>query len=149
MGRGRPTKYTQAISEQVCTLLMEGFSLRSICKRDDMPSRGTVFSWLARNEEFASSYARAREVQAEIMADEIVDISDDATNDYMERETKNGKVVLVAHDHINRSKLRVESRKWVAERLLPKKYGTRTLELTGAVGGPIQLIHSVPRPERP
>jgi len=136
---GRPTKYSPRVAEQICALLMEGYSLRAICKQEEMPCLAIVCRWLAQKKDFVEQYARAREVQAEIMADEILDIADDATNDYIERESAKGNVtILVDHDHIARSKLRVDARKWVAEKLLPKKYGQRkALEFSDPNGEPL------------
>lgn len=92
-----------------------------------MPGQTTVFKWLAENEAFAKQYAHAREAQAEKLADEIIEIADDGTNDYgfKEDSDKDGdgaKPVFLA-EHVQRSKLRVDSRKWVASKLHPKKYG--------------------------
>jgi len=138
--RGRPTKYSTRLAEEICALLMQGYSLRKICDgRDGMPSKATICNWLAKNKEFLEQYARAREIQAEIMADEILDIADDGTNDYVEREVKGGTKVLVDYDNIQRSKLRVDARKWVAEKLLPKKFGTKkAIEHSGPDGAPLE-----------
>lgn len=140
MPAGRPTTCTPETTREICARLMEGNSLRSICRDDDMPAFRTVMGWLADEEkypEFSHQYARAREIQAECWADEIIDIADDGRNDYQSREGKGGEeLVTVDHDHIQRSKLRVDSRKWVASRLLPKKYGDKQ-QITGKDGGPI------------
>lgn len=85
-----------------------------------MPGKRTVFRWLSGNPEFRHQYAQARESQAEAIADEILEISDDGTNDTQVDE--NG-FERVNHDHIARSKLRVDSRKWLLSKLAPKKYG--------------------------
>ena len=99
-----------------------------------MPDRSTVFRWLAEKKEFYDQYARAREVQAEILADEIVEIADDSTNDFMEVQRGKGVVTVCDQENINRSRLRVDSRKWVASKLLPKKYGDKqTVEHEGRV----------------
>lgn len=120
---GRPSKYSQPIADKLCEELVEGRSLRRICLDDDMPAASTIFKWLKQNEDFAEQYARAREAQADTLADEIVDIADDGSNDYMgEDEKYNG-------DAVARSRLRVEARKWVAAKLKPKKYGEK-LDLT-------------------
>lgn len=108
-----------------------------------MPASSTVFVWLTENEAFAEQYARAREAQADYYADEIVDISDDSANDYgfKEGEDKDGqgaKPVFLA-ENVQRAKLRVDSRKWVAAKLRPKKYGDfMRNELTGKDGGPVE-----------
>ncbi len=93
--------------------------------------------WLfdGEHEEFSQQYASAREVQAEVWADEIVGIADEATGDLT--TDKDGKAV-VDHEHIQRSRLRVDTRKWIASKLLPKRYGD-TLQHTGEGGGPIRV----------
>jgi hypothetical protein len=121
---GRPTKYTAALARMICRRLAEGESLRKICADEKMPAISTVMLWLfdGEHEEFSERYARAREAQAEIRADEIVDIADDSVNDTMTDE--DGKTI-VNYDHIQRSRLRVDARKWVAAKLLPKRYGDK------------------------
>lgn len=106
-----------------------------------MPSQPTVFKWLGQQEDFAKQYARAREAQADALADEIVDISDDGSRDYF--KDSDGQIV-VNHDHIARSRLRVDARKWIASKLKPKKYGEKlSTELTGADGGPV-IVRALP-----
>src|ERR1700737_4670953 len=82
---GRPSLYTPEITSAICRRLMEGESLRAICRDEAMPSTSAVCEWLANHKDFAEQYARAREVQADTLADEILEISDDARNDWMER----------------------------------------------------------------
>ena len=91
-----------------------------------MPGKTTVLRWLDENEEFRDQYARAREAQADHYADEIIEIADDATNDFMERKRKDGSLETVLDgENIQRSRLRVDARKWLMARMAPKKYGSR------------------------
>lgn len=122
--KGRPSKFTQEVADAICERLIEGMSLRSICRDEAMPSAGTVCRWLGEDSAFREQYERAREAQAETLADEIIDIADDGSNDYMERE--DGSEAYNG-DAVARSKLRVDARKWVAAKLKPKKYGDKTL----------------------
>lgn len=133
---GRPTDFTPEIATAICLRLMEGESLASICRGDDMPARSTVHLWLLEHREFSDSYTRAREVQGHNLADDTVEIADDGTNDWMERRRQDGSVEIVPnHEHIARSKLRIDTRKWMAAKLAPKKYGDRqTVEHEGTVG---------------
>lgn len=132
---GRPTDYTPDLAKVVCDRLASGESLRAICADDDMPGKTTVFSWLASNAEFRDQYAIAREAQAEFFADEIIEIADDTTGDFITKNTDNGPIEVVDHEHIARSRLRVDARKWFASKVAPKKYGDRqTLEHTGKDG---------------
>jgi hypothetical protein len=133
---GRPTSFSQDVADVICERLAKPESLRSICDDDDMPSKTTVLRWLRQNEEFRTQYARAREDQADAFADEILDISDDGRRDYAKDEDGNE---VVDHDHIQRSKLRVETRKWLMGKMAPKKYGDR-LQLANDPDDPIGTL---------
>lgn len=133
----RPTDFNQSIADVICERIADGTSLRKICLDDDMPCKASVFTWLNKYPEFSDQYARAREEQAESLADEIIDISDESYNDHDIDDNGN---VRVNNEAIQRSKLRVEARKWVASKLKPKRYGDKlTQELTGANGGAIKI----------
>lgn len=128
--RGRPSKYTKALGDKICQQLILGDSLRTICRQPDMPALSTVCLWLAKPDEyveFSEQYTQARAVQAELMADEIHEIADDGTNDWMERHNSEGDVTGVQFnsEHVQRSKLRIDARKWTASKLLPKRYGDK------------------------
>lgn len=83
-----------------------------------------ITDWVRDDPDFAKMYARAKEAQADRFAEEIVEISDDGSNDWMEREIAAGVVVTVPdHEHINRSKLRVDTRKFLMAKMAPRKYG--------------------------
>lgn len=121
MENRRPSSFSKKVANQICERLIAGESLRAICDSAGMPNKSTVFRWLDRHTEFRDQYARAREIQAEMMADELLSIADDASGDLTKGES--GHVGNSAAVH--RSKLRVETRKWIASRLLPKKYGEK------------------------
>lgn len=118
---GRPSNFTQETADTICLRLSEGESLRTICKDEEMPGASTVFQWLAARSEFAEQYARAREAQADHMAEEILQIADDGQNDTY--QTDDGPAVN--HDVVARSRLRVDARKWLASKMAPKKYGDK------------------------
>lgn len=123
------TTFTQSIADEICEGIADGLSLRTICLRDNMPSRATVFKWLNDVEGFSDQYARAREEQAETLADEIVSIADDKSFDTNVNEQGYESANT---EWISRSKLRVDARKWVASKLKPKKYGDKIQqELSG------------------
>lgn len=139
---GRPSKFTQAIADEICEGLIEGRSLRSICLGDNMPSSGTVCRWLGENEAFRDQYARARDAQADTLADELLDIADDGSNDWMERHDAEGGNIGWREngEALGRSKIRIDTRKWIAAKLKPKKYGEKIdHEHTGKGGGPIVI----------
>ncbi|MEN2787565.1 hypothetical protein ACFOKI_02905 [Sphingomonas qilianensis] len=120
----------------ICDRLIDGLSLREICRGDDVPSKKTVCQWLADDETFRLRYAVAREMQADALVDEILEISDDGTNDWTQRRGKDGEdVTALDAEHVQRSRLRVDSRKWIAARLAPKKYGDASLLKLGDPDG--------------
>lgn len=127
---GRPSSYTQELADAICADLSMGTSLRTVCKSDDMPSIATVFNWFRKYPEFLEQYTRAKEESADAMAEDILDIADDATNDYMMRTGKDDtESYQLNGEHIQRSRLRVESRKWLMAKMKPKRYGDK-LDMT-------------------
>lgn len=138
----RPSiRYSDEVAERICEALADGRSLASICEDDDMPRQATVFRWLAdeRYSAFRESYVRAREAQADKIFDEILDIADDARNDWMERRREDGSVdEVLNHEHVQRSRLRIDARKWMAGKLRPKVYGDKLLHADHE-GGPLQV----------
>ncbi|MGE4718789.1 ubiquitin carboxyl-hydrolase [Yersinia enterocolitica] len=107
---GRPSDYTPEIAETICNLLMEGESLRAICKRDDVPHIATVLAWLHRHEEFHEQYVRAREIQAEVMAEDIIMYADSAAEEA---------------SAVAKARLQVDARKWYASKVATRRYGDR------------------------
>lgn len=119
---GRPTKYTKELADQICNLIANSeYGLRRVAKEVGVVPE-TIRTWLIQYPEFLAQYARAKEEQADFLADQIIEIADDSLNDTQVGE--DGKPVL-NYDHIQRSRLRVDARKWKASKLAPKKYGER------------------------
>lgn len=137
---GAPTKYTPELAATICERLIAGESLRAICRDKGMPPAGVVCAWLGRHKEFAEQYARARELQAERVFEEIFEISDDQEGDvYVDADGKE----QTNHNVIARAKLRVDTRKWALARMAPKKYGDRIAqEHSGAVS--LNVLTGVP-----
>lgn len=121
-----PMPFDQAVADDICDKLVEGMSLRKITLDAEMPSASTVFKWLRENETFAQQYAHARDAQADTLADEILDIADDGSNDWMGDKEEEGGAVYNG-DAVARSRLRVDARKWISSKLKPKVYGDKTL----------------------
>lgn len=137
---GRPSIYSEAVADRICERLMDGVSLRTICEADDMPCKSTVLRWLQSNQDFRQRYILAREMQAENIADEILEIADDARNDWMERHGGDDEGYQPNTEHIQRSRLRIDARKWMASKLAPKRYGDKIQqEVSGPDGGAVQV----------
>ena len=122
---GRPSVWTQSLQDRICAKLACGKSVRTICKSADMPGMETIFRWLRENPDFREQYARAKAEAADALVEEMLDIADDGTNDWMEIHDKDGACVgyKINGEHVQRSRLRLDTRKWIAAKLKPKKYG--------------------------
>lgn len=114
-------KWTREIEDEILKRMAQGESLRSICNDEWLPSRITVRMRAVDDADFAARYARAREMQADEYFEEIREIADDSSEDF--RIGPDGKEL--DKDHIQRAKLRVEARKWMAAKLRPKAYGDK------------------------
>lgn len=138
---GRPSEYSDYTANMLCARLTNGESLRTICRDEDMPGVVTVFSWMRRYPEFEKLYTRALQHRVETHVEEIIEIADDGTNDFVEKVRDDGSTYIVAdHEHIQRSRLRVDTRKWIASKLKPRKYGEKiTQEHSGPDGKPIEI----------
>jgi len=125
---GRPTKYTPELALRICEALATSTeSYEKICQQNpDFPDRSIQRLWRYRHPEFAHMYMQARACQSDLFIEELLDIADDGRNDWMWNE-KIGDFV-VNTEAINRSRLRVDTRKWVACKLLPKVYGERKVD---------------------
>ena len=121
---GRPSLYTEELAHEICVRLGSGESLRKICLDDRIPHIATVMSWLTKKPEFLEQYTRAREIQAETQFDELIDIVDQHP-DLAHVVGKDGELIEVKFDssYVAWMKLRVDTRKWTAARMAPKKYG--------------------------
>ena len=99
----------------------EGNSLRSVLSKKDMPSRYTFFEWLKDDDGKANQYARACEVRAEGIFEDILEIADNSSNDTIYTD----KGEIPNSEWIARSRLKVDARKWMLGNINPKKYGER------------------------
>lgn len=141
VGPGRPSLYNDVLASEICAKLSQGMSMRTVCLDPAMPAAGTIFRWLGDNIPFREQYTRAKQEAADALVEEMVDIADDATNDWMETHDKDGDATgwRLNGDHVQRSRLRIETRKWLASKLKPKKYGER-LELAGNDDSPLRVV---------
>lgn len=117
----RPSSYTPVLAERICELIAQGKSKRQIEAMDGMPNRETIDAWCLKHEGFASQYARACDIRTEAYAEEVVDIAD---RDDLPADQK---------------RVMVDARKWVACKLLPKKYGD-AVTLKGDKDNPLRML---------
>lgn len=105
---GRPSIYSEELAAKICSQIAEGLSLKTICRADDMPDKSNVFRWLATKEDFRDIYEKATATRSDVFVEEMLEISDDEKIE------------------VQRSRLMVDTRKWIASKLKPKKYGDNT-----------------------
>ncbi len=103
---GRPTKYSEKLAIEICERLIGGDSLSAICREADMPAISSIYLWMQKHKEFSEMYARAKQDQADTLADEILHIADTETDP-------------------NRARVRIDARKWIASKLKPRVYADR------------------------
>jgi hypothetical protein len=126
---GRPEIWNQELADKVCEKIAQGYSMRTVCAPNDMPSISTLFKWIREKPEFSQQYARATEERTEAMAEDILDIADDGSNDLMTIQKGDNSYEIENKEVTNRSRLRVDTRKWLMAKMKPKKYGEK-LDLT-------------------
>ena len=144
--RGPPVKFSAPVADLICSRMAEGETLRAICLDRSMPARATVYRWASKNPQFRDQYSRAREALVEYWADECVEIADDSSTDMVIKTGRNGhEYEAVDQEHIQRSRLRVDTRKWLMSKLNPGQYGDR---IEATVSGQIDIVHSLSERER-
>lgn len=116
-----PTSIRDVILERIAN----GESVREICRSEGMPSMSAVFRWLQEDKAFQEQYAHAKEVGAEVLADELLDIADDGRNDWIERNDKDNPGYVFNGEAARRSQIRIDARKWLLGKLKPKVYGEK------------------------
>jgi hypothetical protein len=111
----RPLEFSQEIADEVCERLANGESMRAILRDEHMPASSSIYKWLRFVPDFAEQYARARQDQADTIADETVWIAD-------------------TEEDPQRARVRIDARKWMAGKLRPKVYGDKVdVEHKGAI----------------
>lgn len=124
-----PEKKEEAIKD-VLEHVSKGGSVNSIIQkssRDVIPSWPTWQEWVNEDDDLAKRYARAREDRAELIFEEILQIADDSTNDFTGIDAGNGMILdqKFDYEHVQRSRLRVDARKWMLGKMSPKKFGDK------------------------
>ncbi len=138
---GRPSGYTKTIADLICAGIAGGQPLRTVCAGEDMPAMSTIFKWLGKHKEFSDKYAQACTERAEWLAEDLIEIADNGSNDWMANNDPENPGYRTNGEHIQRSRLRVDTRKWLASKMYPKKYGDKVeTTLRGDPTAPIALV---------
>jgi terminase small subunit-like protein len=137
---GRPSTYTEDVANTILERLSAGEPLAQICRDEGMPAVRTVSDWKASHPVFAEAFGIARDEGFDAIALDALGIADDGRRDYTEQDDGHGGTRVVAdHDHIQRSKLRVETRLKLLAKWDPKRYGDRTV-LAGDPDAPLAAL---------
>lgn len=129
---GRPSNFTEEVGEFICeTIAVNPKPLWDLCREHELfpADPCTINRWRWKHPEFGEKFNKAKEFQAQILAEEIIEISDDKSQDWI--ENKKGQMVFNV-EHVKRSQLRIDARKYVAGKLARRHYGERmAIEHTG------------------
>lgn len=134
---GRPSLYTPELIERICERLETGEPMAQICRDEGMPSVRTVTRWTDEKPEVSASIARARQIGFDAIALDALHIADDGRNDYVAKLADDGDEQAMAYngDHVQRSRLRVDTRLKLLAKWDPKRYGDKTaIEHSGNIG---------------
>lgn len=134
---GRPSLYSQKLGLEICFRLARGEALSNICQDKEMPSRETVYVWIldGQHKDFSDNYARSRAIQAEMMFEEIIKISDESDSVIKSGAEKKSSA------YAQNQRLKVDSRKWYLSKVLPKKFGDKLDLTTDGKSLPQPLLH--------
>lgn len=144
--RGRKSRYTRPLGKAIAKMMVMGLTINRIGQRPLMPPASTIWTWVGTpNHPFLEHYARARESYYLRMADDIVEIADDSSKDSLVDITpgEDGKPPKVKigldREHIERTKLRIETRKWLLAKVLPKLFGDQAEQGDGGAAAPLDV----------
>lgn len=126
--------FDQAKADRICAMLAEGKSLRAAAKENGIAA-STVLDWTQANAAFGEQYVRARQIGYQLLADELIEIADDSSGDVI--ETEDGPKANA--EFTARSRLRLDTRKWMLSKMLPKVYGDK-LELGGELNHRVEKV---------
>ncbi len=157
----RPSSYTRAVGDAICLRLIDGESVRGICRDASMPHVATVMRWLAGEATqfvaFRERYARAREAQADKEFDEIRELADGAHAGALAEaalimQAWGGGDSSIAranartryYEELQARKMQIDARKFRVARMAPRKYGERvSMEIATDPARPIRIEHAL------
>jgi hypothetical protein len=138
---GRPSEFSEETVTAICGRMAQGETLSKVCTDPQMPAKNTVLRWLEAHEDFRTRYARARQLLMDHWADLIIDIAwDDSRDAYVDAQGNK----RWDHENIQRSRLKVDTLKWLMSKISPKRYGDKlALAAEGPEGDKLHRIERV------
>jgi hypothetical protein len=131
---------TARLVNSIIQRVANGETLTAICRDEGMPDYRRVWDAIHRSSSLRAEWDRARETRANRWAEEMTEIAEDGTNDYIEREGKRGTFIALNEEHVRRSQLRIDTRKWLLARALPARFGDRVEQVHS---GAVQHEHTI------
>lgn len=120
--------FSQEIADEICSVIScTSLGIRRLRKKKEhkhWPNPATVFDWRKKYPKFNEQYTLAKVHQAQVLADEVLEIADNSRKDFMIVDGQ----IKANSEHINRSRLRIDTRKWLLSKVLPKIYGDKIIE---------------------
>lgn len=141
---GRPSILSEDLIDTICRRMVdERKSATAICEDMGIPA-STFFTWTQESWVF-EKYARARDMLADAWFDECIEIADDGRNDWVEKRNAEGEVTgwTLNGEHVQRSKLRADTRRWMVSKMAPKRYGERATHVHEGGDMPVRVIRDV------
>jgi hypothetical protein len=116
---GRPIEYPadSPIWDMILQGVSFGRSLSSVLRDPGLPTWPVVHAMLKKNEAFKDAYEKAVQERADRLADELLELADE--------EPPEGLEGPAASAWVQRKRLQVDTRKWIASKLKPRTYGDR------------------------
>jgi hypothetical protein len=143
-GRRAPAvRYDDEIAEYICEQIAMGRSLLSVCREPNMPDAAAVIYWVKIDLcKFKAKYETAIQIRAQLHFEEVIAIADDGSGDFQLREKEDGTEYTVLNaENIQRSKLRVDTRKWELSKMQPKVFGdAQLIKLADNEGGKLPSV---------
>lgn len=141
---------TPELEDEILARLSEGEPLRAILRSDPdrFPSKSVFYAWMEGDDSLKARFLKAREEGADALAEECLEIADDARNDWMERQGEDGQGegFQLNGEHVQRSKLRIHTRLQLLAKWFPQRYGDKVgVEHSGPGGGPVQTVTRIER----
>lgn len=124
----KPVTYNSEIAEEICTkIATSSKGLRKLCKENPhWPDYGTIYDWRLKFPDFRAKWFESKRHQVEVLVDDLLEIADDGSQDSIIKVDDNGiERECYNTEYVNRSRIRIEVRKWLAAKLAPTMYGEK------------------------
>jgi hypothetical protein len=133
----RPTIYDAELAEKICLRFATDpdMTLNILNAEPDMPTVYTLYDWLRDHSEFEKLYARSRDIQYDLQAERLKQLARTPLIGTIKVTRTGGKdggsTEVREHDNVDRTRLIIDTDKWILSKMRPKKYGLQPFEADG------------------